>query len=841
MYVIVILQRGTIPMNKKIKLLVLFLIISSFYEYIFADVKLTESNFTILLDWSYDGTKILFATSKNNNCFNLATISPDGTNETQITTDEGAEFYGGFYGDKIYYFYQTDEGIKLYRVNSDGTNKTFFSTIAQGNHYNVNSFRISSTAAKMAYVLEDYYSGRSLWVINLNDGIKTQLTNASIGYGEFDFSPDGQWIVFSSTSGYLYKIKTDNTGLTQLTTFYAYYPAWSPDGTKIAFKHHGDIWTINPDGTGLTNLTGDDWSTYDDFPRWSPDNTKILWERNDNLWIMNSDGSNKLQLTSNSIGVWLSLRWNKQDNKIAFCNGQNIYTVNSNGSGLQKITNNLNPIVNYAHLSNCSLWSGDYDKIAYSRYFTDPFEYRLTVMNKDGSNKHDLISSIYFIETILFAPHKTKILYEKSGKIYTINSDGTNETYLGEGVCPVWSPDTNYIAYFSTSYPYYLCVMNSDGSNKRPIAQADGWSGTWSSDSTKIVYVYDNNLWIADLLNSTTQQITNSSYPKAFPVFSPDNSKIAFVAKSSGGYLWEGQKEIWVMNADGTNPIKIADGIVGQPVAIKWTKNNRIYFVRNPWGELYSIKPDGSDLRKENQIFTLISNFDVSPSGDIIYGLFDIFTTQQVVGYSIKGRVVDEKGVGVGDVRIRLDGRETYTNTDGYYEFKGLNEGWYTIIPSKMNYSFTPSSYTVYLTSDTTVNFVSTYTLVSTPNEIYIPLGINDTRVKVKTPEPSGAKIVVEELPNKPVSQRGTVNPDKGEKVAIIFNPDKKPDEYVGKEFKIKVFTLTGELVEEFTKTPQTADDIWMKWLPKDIASGIYIVYVEGPGVKVHKKIAIVR
>jgi len=527
-------------MNKKMKLLVLFLIISSFYEYIFADVKLTESNFTILLDWSYDGTKILFATSKNNNCFNLATISPDGTNETQITTDEGAEFYGGFYGDKIYYFYQTDEGIKLYRVNSDGTNKTLFSTIAQGNHYNVNSCRISSTAAKMAYVLEDYYSGRPLWVINLNDGSKTQLTNASIGYNnEFDFSPDGQWIVFSSTSGYLYKIKTDNTDLTQLTTFYSYYPAWSPDGTKIAFEYKGDIWTINPDGTGLTNLTGDDWSTYDELPQWSPDNTKILWGRNDNLWIMNSDGSNKQQLTSD-IGWWLSFRWNKQDNKIAFCDGQNIYTVNSDGSGLQKITNNftnnLNPIFNYNNL-----WSGDYDKIAYSRYFTDPFECRLTIMNKDGSNKYDLISSTYeVISSISFAPHKTKILYDlyernnySNSKIYTINSDGTNETYLGEGRDPVWSPDTNYIAYFSTSYPYYLCVMNSNGSNKRTIAEADGWLGiSWSSDSTKIVYVYDNNLWIADLLNSTTQQITNSSYQKAFPVFSPDNSKIAFVANS---------------------------------------------------------------------------------------------------------------------------------------------------------------------------------------------------------------------------------------------------------------------------------------------------------------------
>jgi len=54
----------------------------------------------------------------------------------------------------------------------------------------------------------------------------------------------------------------DGSGATRLTEYAAYWPAWSPDGTKLAF--HGrrpgdgdgwDIYTINADGSGVTRLT----------------------------------------------------------------------------------------------------------------------------------------------------------------------------------------------------------------------------------------------------------------------------------------------------------------------------------------------------------------------------------------------------------------------------------------------------------------------------------------------------------------------------------------------------------------------------------------------------------
>src|SRR5439155_21324682 len=54
----------------------------------------------------------------------------------------------------------------------------------------------------------------------------------------------------------------------------AYEPAWSADGTKIAFANKqggtGGIMYVNADGTGLTRVTSD---VRDREPTWSPDGT----------------------------------------------------------------------------------------------------------------------------------------------------------------------------------------------------------------------------------------------------------------------------------------------------------------------------------------------------------------------------------------------------------------------------------------------------------------------------------------------------------------------------------------------------------------------------------------
>ena len=64
-----------------------------------------------------------------------------------------------------------------------------------------------------------------------------------------------------------------------------YLEAWAPDGTRLLFTNevneNTDIYTVRPDGTGLTRVTT---SPHPDLsPRWSPDGRRIVFHRRINL------------------------------------------------------------------------------------------------------------------------------------------------------------------------------------------------------------------------------------------------------------------------------------------------------------------------------------------------------------------------------------------------------------------------------------------------------------------------------------------------------------------------------------------------------------------------------
>ena len=82
------------------------------------------------------------------------------------------------------------------------------------------------------------------------------------------------------------------------------YPAWSPDGERIAFESDRDgnfeIYVMSADGKYKHNLTqnpGDDAA-----PSWSPDGKKILFHSNryedqEEIYVMHADGSNTVRMT----------------------------------------------------------------------------------------------------------------------------------------------------------------------------------------------------------------------------------------------------------------------------------------------------------------------------------------------------------------------------------------------------------------------------------------------------------------------------------------------------------------------------------------------------------------
>ena len=125
-------------------------------------------------------------------------------------------------------------------------------------------------------------------------------------------------------------------------------PAWSPDGTRIAFSSNGDgdpeIYVINAQGSGTAQLTND--GATDVHPAWSPDGARIAFastrDGNGEIYVINADGSDVERLTSSG-DTDVHPAWSPDGTRIAFMSYRDgnweIVVMNADGSDVERLTN----------------------------------------------------------------------------------------------------------------------------------------------------------------------------------------------------------------------------------------------------------------------------------------------------------------------------------------------------------------------------------------------------------------------------------------------------------------------------------------------------------------------
>jgi Tol biopolymer transport system component len=234
-------------------------------------------------------------------------------------------------------------------------------------------------------------------------------------------------------------------------------PAWSPDGTKIAFdfciggqvEDKNKICIVNADGTGLKIISDQD----DEDPCWSPDSSQIVFTSRRTgeaqIFKMNADGTNQVQLTYTG---GYRPAWSPDGKKIAY-NNTGIWIMNSDGTNVYQLT---------SHRSDrAPAWSPDGSKIAFDSDRSGTTN--IWVINLDGTGLTQLTQKGGVMPT--WSPDSKWIAFNREGQIWVVSSDGKEETHLrtkATTVDPTWSPDGKKIlfsGYYDIKYDADLYVM----------------------------------------------------------------------------------------------------------------------------------------------------------------------------------------------------------------------------------------------------------------------------------------------------------------------------------------------------------------------------------------------
>ncbi len=220
------------------------------------------------------------------------TMAADGSGPIPVTQDAALDWSPVWSPDGNYLYFASDRGgsMNLWRIALEEKSGRLTGSpepITTPSPYS-GPLSLSRDGRRLAYVQQASF--QNLHKIAFDPvagkvvGQPAPVTRGSKEVSQPDVSPGGDWLSFR-TSGRqedIFLIKTDGTEMRQLTddVHRDRTPRWSPDGKRIAFysNRNGNyqVWTINPDGSGLQQLTYHDSGSVL-YPVWSPDGFRLAY------------------------------------------------------------------------------------------------------------------------------------------------------------------------------------------------------------------------------------------------------------------------------------------------------------------------------------------------------------------------------------------------------------------------------------------------------------------------------------------------------------------------------------------------------------------------------------
>ncbi len=458
-----------------------------------------------------------------------------------------------------------------------------------------------------------------------------------------------------------------------------YNPSWSPDGQWIVFTSErngsADLYRVKPDGAGLERLT--DNPAYDDQAAFSPDSNRIVFVTtratgHANLWILDLRTRKSKPLTSGVAGGDFRPSWSPDGKWIAFSSDRgstlpkaeghwehlqiaDVYLIRPDGSGLKRLTE-------HGNFCGSPKWTRDSKRvIAYCMSGEETFTYRqvgrrgsedrlvsINVTTGEAANvtagpgvkmapailpsgevayiRKDAGARGVFYDTgrpgpkgdlrsASWSPDGTRVVYHRLGASTVVYGEPLAADKL-------WSRNPNYdlrnaggaLPSFDPSGERYVAggpalrLFDNSGSTPRTLFRQQGRSvetPDWSPQGDSVLFTL--NAFLANLLSrprrpaqvavvkadgSGFREVTSGANNNAFPSFAPDGKR--FVYRTAGS---EGQG-LRIMDLESNKVTTLTTEYDNFPV---WSpRGDLIAFVRQYQGdyEIFTIRPNGKDVRR---------------------------------------------------------------------------------------------------------------------------------------------------------------------------------------------------------------------------------------------------
>lgn len=235
-------------------------------------------------------------------------------------------------------------------------------------------------------------------------------------------------------------------------------------------------------------------------------------------------------------------------------------------------------------------------------------DYEIYTIEPDGSNLRQLTFNEAWDDKPSWSKDGTRIAFESDldgdFEIFSMNADGSNLQQLTfndtDDWGPAWSPDGNSLAFHSDrDGDVELYVMANDGTNVQQVTNNSSVdrSASWSPDGRRVVYYSDvsggRELYIIDVFGGGAFRLTSNSFYDGLPDWSLNGMQIVFASTRE-----QDDVEIYTMRINGQNVRRLTSspGVDDDPV---WSPDGRqIVFEseRNGNLDIWIMNADGSNL-----------------------------------------------------------------------------------------------------------------------------------------------------------------------------------------------------------------------------------------------------